>query len=165
MCGQSAKRKEPFDIPGFDESLRRDLQSGSITLEDAAREYYRANHTFSVDLEYTKKTIGLIAEQPSDELKAIGLVNRLGYDESASRLNNIFREANKKMELILDGCHPGLVPSGFTERNYMTEDQLREVHLLTLGMSICFDPKIEAKRKVLERINARRSRSGKPLVK
>lgn len=119
----------------------------------------------SVDLEYGKKKLGLIAELPNDELEAISLVNRLGYDESESRLSNIFSEANKKMEMLLDDCHPGLVPSGFTERNYMTADQLREVHLLTLGMSICSDPTIEAKRNVLERINTRRSRSGKPLVK
>ena len=161
MSGKYTKRNVPFDIPSFDESIRRDFLSGVITLEEAAREYDRANHTHYFDLEYTKRKLGFNA----DELEAISLVNKLGCDESTSRLNNIFVEANKKMEMLLDGCHPGLVPSGFTERNYMTDDQLREVHLLTLGMSICFDPSIEAKRKVLERINVRRSRSGKPLVK
>lgn len=106
-----------------------------------------------------------IAQLPADESEAICLVTKLGLEESESRLNQIYLEGKEKMELLLEGSHPGDVPSGYTVRNYLTESQLREVHLLTTGITICFNQRIGARRKVLERINARRSRYGKPLVK
>lgn len=50
---------KPFHIPGFHESVKREFEEGLITLEEAAIEFYKANWTFYVDIEYTKKHLGL----------------------------------------------------------------------------------------------------------
>ena len=51
--------KKPFDIPSFHESIKRDYEAGLISLEGAALEFFRGNHTVSVDTEYTKKQLGI----------------------------------------------------------------------------------------------------------
>lgn len=48
-----------FDIPSFHESVKRDFETGLITLEAAAIEFYKGNWTHFVDIEYTKKQLGL----------------------------------------------------------------------------------------------------------
>lgn len=48
-----------FNIPSFSDAIKRDFDNGDITLEQAAQEFYQANHTFYVDIEYTKKKLGL----------------------------------------------------------------------------------------------------------
>lgn len=48
-------RKAPYNIPTIDKSLRRDVESGKITIEDAARELAAAGWTFGIiDVEFTK---------------------------------------------------------------------------------------------------------------
>ena len=37
------KRKKPFDIASFHESVKRDYDTGLITLEQAAIEFYKGN--------------------------------------------------------------------------------------------------------------------------
>ncbi len=54
-----AKRKKAFDIPGFHESVKMEFDEGLITLEEAAIEFYKANWTHYIDIEYTKKKLGL----------------------------------------------------------------------------------------------------------
>jgi hypothetical protein len=54
----SSKNKS-FDIPSFHESIKRDFEAGLITLEEAAIEFYKGNWTFSIDIEYTKKQLGI----------------------------------------------------------------------------------------------------------
>lgn len=53
------KRKKPFDIAGFHESVKRDYDTGLITLEQAAIEFYKGNWTPYIDIEYTKKKLGV----------------------------------------------------------------------------------------------------------
>lgn len=48
-----------FNIPSFSDSIKRDFENGDITLEQAAQEFYQANYTFYVDMDYTKKKLGL----------------------------------------------------------------------------------------------------------
>jgi hypothetical protein len=50
---------KPFDIPSFHESIKCDYEAKLISLEDAALEFYRGNHTPFVDLKYTKKQLGI----------------------------------------------------------------------------------------------------------
>lgn len=46
--------KAPYNIPTIDKSLRRDVESGEITIEDAARELARAGWFMGiVDVEKT----------------------------------------------------------------------------------------------------------------
>ena len=52
--------KAPFDIPNILESLKRDYESGEITLEEAAKELYDANWIPRMnDLEKTKRLLGI----------------------------------------------------------------------------------------------------------
>ncbi|WP_160187719.1 hypothetical protein [Escherichia coli] len=51
--------KKPFDIPSFSESLKKDYEAGTIELKEAAIEFYKANWTAFVDIEYTKKQFGI----------------------------------------------------------------------------------------------------------
>jgi len=48
-----------FDIPALDESLKRDFNNGLISIKEAAKEFYRANWSMTVDIEYTKKKLGV----------------------------------------------------------------------------------------------------------
>ena len=50
---------KPFNILGFHESIKRDYDAKLITLKEAALEFHNANYTFYVDLEYTKKQLGI----------------------------------------------------------------------------------------------------------
>ena len=52
-------KKKPFDIPNFDQSVKRDFEAGLITLEEASIEFYKGNRTEFIDIEYTKKQLGL----------------------------------------------------------------------------------------------------------
>ncbi|MEM8262990.1 hypothetical protein Q4S26_02565, partial [Morganella morganii] len=56
---KSNKVKKPFDIPSFSESVKKDFEAGLITLKEAAIEFYKNNNTFYVDIEYTKKKLGI----------------------------------------------------------------------------------------------------------
>ena len=49
--------KKAFNIPSFSESVKKDFEAGLLTLEDAAIEFYKANYTFYIDFEYTKKQL------------------------------------------------------------------------------------------------------------
>lgn len=53
------KVKKVFDIPSFSESIKKDFEAGLLTLEEAAIEFYKNNNTFFVDIEYTKKQLGI----------------------------------------------------------------------------------------------------------
>ncbi|HEC8324799.1 TPA: hypothetical protein RG501_RS13200 [Providencia rettgeri] len=48
-----------FDIPSLHESLKRDFETGVITLQEAAIEFFKCNWTPFVDIEYTKEKLGL----------------------------------------------------------------------------------------------------------
>lgn len=48
-----------FDIPSFHESVKRDFETGLITLKEASIEFYKGGWTPFVDIEYTKKQLGL----------------------------------------------------------------------------------------------------------
>jgi hypothetical protein len=52
-------KQKAFDIPSFHGSIKRDYEANLISLKDAALEFYRGNHTFHVDLEYTKRQLGI----------------------------------------------------------------------------------------------------------
>ncbi|SHH69712.1 hypothetical protein SAMN05444147_11679 [Pectobacterium carotovorum] len=52
-------KNKPFDIPSFHESVKKDFEAGLITLEEAAIEFYKGNWTHFVDIEYTKKILGI----------------------------------------------------------------------------------------------------------
>ncbi|CNK26363.1 Uncharacterised protein [Yersinia aldovae] len=54
-----SRRKKAFDIPSFHESVKIEFEAGLITLEEAAIEFYKANWTHYIDMEYTKKKLGL----------------------------------------------------------------------------------------------------------
>lgn len=54
----SRKNKE-FDIPGIHESVKNEYEAGLITLEEAAIKFYKTNWTPYIDLEYTKKKLGI----------------------------------------------------------------------------------------------------------
>ena len=50
--------KAPYNIPTIDKSLRRDVESGIITIEDAARELARASWFMGlVDVEETRNAL------------------------------------------------------------------------------------------------------------
>lgn len=59
---KARKPNEPFNIPGFHESVKMDFEAGLLTLEEAAIEFYKSNHTFFIDIEYTKKQLGILGE-------------------------------------------------------------------------------------------------------
>lgn len=46
-----------FDIPSILESLRREINAGDTTIEQAATELYRAGWTNFVDIETTRELI------------------------------------------------------------------------------------------------------------
>ena len=54
-----AIKQGAFDIPGFHESVKRDFDAGLITLEEAAREFCKANWTPYINMAYTKKHLGI----------------------------------------------------------------------------------------------------------
>ncbi len=49
--------KKAFMIPALDESIKRDFEAGLITLEQAAIEFYKANWTPYIDMEYTREKL------------------------------------------------------------------------------------------------------------
>lgn len=51
--------KKALNIPSFHESLKKDFDAGLITLNQAAIEFYKSNWTTFVDVEYTKKHLGI----------------------------------------------------------------------------------------------------------
>ena len=53
------KRKKPFDVASFHDSVKNDFEAGLITLEKAAIEFYKGNWTSYLDIEYTKKKLGV----------------------------------------------------------------------------------------------------------
>ncbi|MDL0864675.1 hypothetical protein PTC81_06985 [Yersinia pestis] len=53
------KRKKPFDVANFHKSVKRDFEADLITLEQAAIEFYKGNWTSYIDMEYTKKQLGV----------------------------------------------------------------------------------------------------------
>ncbi|ELW2866013.1 hypothetical protein QMI71_004408 [Salmonella enterica] len=54
-----SEKNKAFNIPGFHESIKRDFEAGLITLEKAAIEFYKGNWTSFIDIEYTKKQLGI----------------------------------------------------------------------------------------------------------
>ncbi|EHX0164595.1 hypothetical protein K3R59_001831 [Salmonella enterica] len=56
---KTRNNKKSFDIPNFSESLKKDFEAGTIRLKEAAIEFYKANWTAFVDIEYTKKQLGI----------------------------------------------------------------------------------------------------------
>lgn len=56
---QAPASSKALGIPSFHESVRRDFETGLITLEEAAAEFHKGNWTGFVDIEYTKKQLGL----------------------------------------------------------------------------------------------------------
>lgn len=53
------RRKEPFDVPGITESLAFDVESGKITLHEAAIELHKASWMNFVDMDRTKRLLCL----------------------------------------------------------------------------------------------------------
>ena len=51
------KRNEAFDIPCILDSLRREIDAGTMTIEQAARELCRAGWTNFVDIEETRELL------------------------------------------------------------------------------------------------------------
>ncbi|MCS8554267.1 hypothetical protein N0B36_22750 [Citrobacter sp. XY323] len=52
-------KNKAFDIPCFHESVKKEFESGLITLKQAATEFYKGNWTPFIDMEYTKKQLGI----------------------------------------------------------------------------------------------------------
>lgn len=52
------KNTKAFDIPCILESLRRKIDAGTMTMEQAARELCRAGWTNFVDIEETRELLG-----------------------------------------------------------------------------------------------------------
>ncbi|HCD7498954.1 TPA: hypothetical protein ND465_003994 [Enterobacter hormaechei] len=52
-------KNKTFDIPSIHQSVKSDFEAGLITLEQAATEFYKGNWTAFVDIEYTKKQLGI----------------------------------------------------------------------------------------------------------
>lgn len=52
-------KKKAFDIPCFHDSVKKDFEAGLITLKQAATEFYKGNWTPLIDIEYTKKQLGI----------------------------------------------------------------------------------------------------------
>lgn len=53
------KPNEPFDIPAFHESVKIEYEAGLLTLHEAAIEFYKANWTHYINIEYTKRQLGI----------------------------------------------------------------------------------------------------------
>jgi len=51
--------RKPFDIPSFHEAVKQDYEAKLITLEEAALEFYLGNWTCCIDMEYTKRKLGI----------------------------------------------------------------------------------------------------------
>lgn len=71
------KRKEPFDIPSITESLANDVTSGKITLHEAAMELHEAGWTNFLDLDRTRRLLGL-DRQGQDAAQEGGIGNDVG---------------------------------------------------------------------------------------
>lgn len=54
-----SRKRKAFDIPGFHESMKKEYEAGLISLEEAAIEFYKANWTHFIDMDYTKKKLGI----------------------------------------------------------------------------------------------------------
>ena len=54
--------RKPFDIPTITDSLRADVLSGKITIEDAALELHRAGWSTYIDVEKTRRLLKLEKE-------------------------------------------------------------------------------------------------------
>ena len=57
------KKDGSFNIPTLDESLYWEFVAGLITMDDAAREFAKANWTAYVDMEYTERKFNEINEK------------------------------------------------------------------------------------------------------
>ncbi len=53
------RNNKSFDIPSFSDSLKMAFEAGTIELKEAAIEFHKANWTAFVDIEYTKKQLGI----------------------------------------------------------------------------------------------------------
>ncbi|MDD6059792.1 MAG: hypothetical protein PUB97_05335 [Ruminococcus sp.] len=51
--------KKAFEIPNIRESLKSDVEHGKISLEEAAKELYKANFTPYIDEQLTIDILGL----------------------------------------------------------------------------------------------------------
>jgi hypothetical protein len=49
--------QKPFDIPSITDSLRRDLNAGIITIEEAATELHLAGWTTYIDIEHARRVL------------------------------------------------------------------------------------------------------------
>ena len=56
---KSKMRITPFDIPTITESLHNDVASGTMTIEQAAKELCAAGWTNYIDVETTKRLINI----------------------------------------------------------------------------------------------------------
>lgn len=54
--------RKPFDIPTITDSLRADVLSGKITIDDAALELHRAGWSTCIDVEKTRRLLKLEKE-------------------------------------------------------------------------------------------------------
>lgn len=50
-------KKEPYNIPSFDDSVKSDFKKGLITIEEAAEAFFVGGHTNYIDLEYTQRKL------------------------------------------------------------------------------------------------------------
>jgi hypothetical protein len=49
--------RKPFEIPNIIDSLRRDLDTNIITIDEAAKELYQSGWTNFIDVERTRKIL------------------------------------------------------------------------------------------------------------
>ncbi|MGR5465223.1 hypothetical protein ACPV5G_19990 [Photobacterium damselae] len=57
-----SEKHQAFNILGFHASVRKDFEAGLITLQQAAVEFYRANWTPYLDIEYTMQQLEIYEE-------------------------------------------------------------------------------------------------------
>jgi len=89
------------------------------------------------------------------------LVHSMGMDAAIQELNAIHEVAQRRMDELLKDCHPGDMPSGYTELNYMTDEQRVRRNRLSLGIELSRDKVQDARRALLARINTRRILAGR----
>lgn len=84
------------------------------------------------------------------EKKAIALFERMGREEVERRLDELSGAAEERYRVA------DHIPNGWTVIDFMTSDEREERHLLVMSLSLCTNPREEARKRIESRLKQRR---------
>ena len=116
-------RKKAFNIPGIDQSLKKDFENGKITIDEVALEYHKAGFTNEIDIDYAKR---MMKKEPISKkhLKQLQMLCHKVNRRYAKGLNDDDQVAAMfKFEKSISDCR---VIIGWDDYQAMTIEQLEE---------------------------------------